>query len=120
MSVTITPQKADSNLIIIGVTNANARSANSNSNQQFRVILTNSSNTGLSGAEDNRLGMFGVTSTINDPGIGTACVLWGYVAAGSTAAQTFKMRFAVSASTTTCTINNGTQTGQMYAIEVSA
>jgi hypothetical protein len=109
LSVTITPQKSDSNLVIIANVGAQTDAASCFCD----LLITDSSNTSLSGTDRHQLG--GGTNIIAQQ------TLFGYVAAVSTAARTYKMRFRkAGGGGTTATVRNGTVVGQMYAIEVSA
>jgi len=107
MSVTITPTKATSSIMIVAA---------------FRVIsdtatngiysLTDSADTALSGAENAYIG--DDTSSFR-----TLITLTGYVSPATTSAVTYKLRFRVE-SAGTIRVGNASLTGQMYAIEVSA
>ena len=112
MSVTITPQKATSNLIIVGIGYALASNAGGDSRVRFQI--TDSSNTALSGAQTMGIGLSsGYTGLVNGN-----LNLWGYVAAVNTTARTYKLRFNVPGGTGY--LNGNDNTSQMYAIEVSA
>ena len=113
ISVTITPQKSDSSVIII----ASHQKEHSVSTTLGRVAycqITDSANTPLSGAQNAGLGWYNGTHTI------TAMeTIFGYASPGVTTAVTYKLRFNV-ASSAFLALRNDTITGQMYAIEVSA
>jgi hypothetical protein len=79
--------------------------------KQGRLQITDSSNTGLSGAENAE-----IYSTAS---VGTNLCIIGFVNAGSTSARTYKGRFYCGASGATLTILNALGTGQLYAIEVA-
>ena len=105
MSVTITPQKSDSAIIVIA-----SIFINTGVSATFMDInITDSSNNVLSGASPamNSLDFFGSVQVI------------GYSTPATTSATTYKLRFR-SSSGTTVTILNTNSAGQMYAIEVSA
>jgi hypothetical protein len=106
MSVSITPQFATSNILLIS---ANfVYSLNATFNARFQ--LTDSSNNAISGASEG---------VLESGASGAMQSLFGYVAAGSTSAQTFKMRFRSNGGGTT-QIWNDVILGQLYAIEVAA
>jgi hypothetical protein len=102
MSVTITPQKSNSMILVIASINSGS------STGRATFALTDSSNNLLSGAErmDERLETGNMT-------------IIGYSTPATTSAVTYKMRFLKSTSGTT-TVFNDINAGQMYAIEVSA
>lgn len=106
MSVTITPQKSDSAIIVIA-----AGRVDPDTNYIGFIRLTDASNNTLSGAEDAAfyaLQMF------------DAFTLIAYSTPATTSATTYKMRFRVANAAGTFEIENGSMTGQMYALEVSA
>jgi len=105
MTVTITPQKSTSAILLFATFTAQAGTTGT-----ARFQITDNSNTAISGAQDTYMGL---TSTIN-----TGLVLWGYATPATTSATTYKTRFASSGGTVV--LYNQLQTGQMYAIEVSA
>jgi len=113
MSVTITPKKTTSALLIVASCNvSNLQTAVDWS----RLQITDSSNNAISGAEEANFGAFNYTVT------GTAqfaaqMTIIGYVTPGVTSAVTYKLRFRTPAGTVR--VNNDVQTGQMYAIEVA-
>jgi hypothetical protein len=99
MTVTITPQKSTSVILLI-------TSAYTFSNSSGGMRITDSSNNAISGAEEMRF--------INCPS-----TVIGYATPATTSPVTYKTQFySVSAGTTI--FQNGINTGQMYAIEVSA
>jgi hypothetical protein len=102
MSVTITPQKSNSMILVIASINSGS------STGRATFALTDSSNNLLSGAErmDERLETGNMT-------------IIGYNTPATTSAVTYKMRFLKSTSGT-ATVYNDINTGQMFAIEVSA
>ena len=106
LSVTITPQKSDSAILLI----ATQRLAPANNAFLF-LQITDNSNNAISGAS---------AAGVGGDGTGNAnfmATLLGYATPATTSATTYKLRFSVSSGTGT--INNST-TGQLYAIEVSA
>jgi hypothetical protein len=117
MSVTITPQKSDSALIIIS--SFTCQLSASVTNPQARFQLTNSANTALSGAQDYGYGSADPSTTFQDFFFGSFTLL-GYVTPSGSSSITHKLRFRSTNANTTSTIQNSQSTGQMYAIEVSA
>jgi hypothetical protein len=103
ISVTITPQKATSAILII-------HSAQTNMGAGVRVEtqITDSSNIAISGAEN--------TDSAGGRALFTA-LAWATPA--TTSATTYKARFR-SSNGGSALLENATNTGQMYAIEVSA
>ena len=112
MSVTITPQKVDSALLIIGTCRAMVSVASPGSNNAY-LQLTDSSNTGLSGAEDIQIG--------NNAAIRAwqYITLIAYATPATISPVTYKMRFKVG-NADSIYLSNDNCTGQMYAIEVRA
>jgi hypothetical protein len=112
LQVTITPLKATSNILLINTYQATL--AGSSSNNQFRVRLVTSAGVFIP-TTANRHGLDGVSpSSLLYSG-----TLIGYVAAGSTSAQTFKQQFSRDAGGT-LTLANNASNGQLFAIEVGA
>jgi hypothetical protein len=118
MSVTITPQKNNSAIIII----AHARTSffsNTTDDVRGGFQITDSSNNAISGAESQNLG------SNNLSGSGTRdfrpnFFILGYATPAVATAVTYKLRFRIIASGSTTVLDNNVNTGQMYAIEVSA
>jgi hypothetical protein len=106
ISVSITPQFSTSNILLISSTFVYSLNATFNA----RFQLTDSSNNAISGASEG---------VLESGASGAMQSLFGYVAAGSTSAQTFKMRFRSNGGGTT-QIWNDVIPGQLYAIEVGA
>jgi hypothetical protein len=113
ISVTITPQKNDSAIILIysGLAEA-ARGAIGNSFGS--VQITDNSNNAISGAQI--IGFGDANSAQHQAPI----VAIGYSTPATESATTYKVRFAIAASGVTLNLLNANQTGQLYAIEVSA
>jgi hypothetical protein len=109
MSVTITPQKNDSAIILVGICLMRNPAGSTNS---ATIQLTDNSNNAISGAESV------VITALDSGGVQTFVNVWGYSTPATTSATTYKMRFRVNSGTSF--IRNNTNTGQMYAIEVSA
>ena len=108
MTVTITPQKSTSAILIMSLFLGWANG----SNPVGEFAITDSSNNLISGAENGQLS--GVLSDLR-----VSVCLVGYATPATTSATTYKLRFRQGASTST-TIRNDLQTGQIYAIEVAA
>jgi hypothetical protein len=109
MSVTITPQKDNSALLLIAsalvdVTGTAARG-------DFQI--TDSSNNAISGAQGSLFGSG--TSFLEGP-----LVLLAYATPATTSAVTYKMRFRAISGSFTVKSRNNIMTGQMYALEISA
>jgi len=118
MSVTITPQKNTSSILVLSMFRVNVLDTASDlvlSNFQ----LTNSSNTALSGAEAMPVGTLRFTTTAN-PRLWMPICLVGYSSPATTSATTYKLRFNSQNASITTELENNDSTGQMYAIEVSA
>jgi hypothetical protein len=115
MSVTITPQKNDSAILLIasmvGSMNSPGASDSSGGTQ-----ITDSSNNAISGAES--VGFGESNTTANFP-IGSI-VLIARATPATTSAVTYKVRFRIGGGSATFSILNSGTTGQLYAIEVSA
>jgi hypothetical protein len=118
MSVTITPSKSDSIILVLAVFTA-APFSSTTSLVFGAVRITDSSNNALSGAQATAAGV----STYNYTGTGfvfTPVTMVGHVAPNTTSAVTYKLRFQVQDAGTTLRLLNASNTGQLYAIEVSA
>lgn len=114
MTVTITPQKNTSRILVIatGCTNGGRSGAGDTT---INYQITNSANTALSGAEKTSFGDYAG----NVLHIASFTII-GSDLPGVTTAVTYKLRFASETTAITTTLRNHTQAGQMYAIEVSA
>lgn len=106
ISVTITPTKNTSNIILIWSFDATGSSARTAAFQ-----ITDSANVGVSGAQN--------ADHTFDTGYEAHIVLIGYASPATTSAVTYKGRFK-SGATNTLTLQNATGTGQLFAIEVAA
>lgn len=117
MSVTITPQKNDSAVIIIatGLFGADATVDVT----RVRYQIADSSNNAISGASEAEYGLTDYsgsgTRTFRSGG-----VLIGYSTPATTSATTYKLRFRCTTANQVVYSGNSIMTGQMYAIEVSA
>jgi len=108
ISVTITPTKSTSALILIW----NFHGDSEGNNRNLQSTITDSSDNSVSGAETN--GLFGASSRIV-----AGQSLIGYVTPATTSAVTYKGRFR-EPNGGFVEIRNDLMTGQIYAIEVSA
>ena len=108
ISVTITPQRSTSAVLVIWTARIGP-----GENGHIILSITDSTDAVLSGAQASIFGSSNGTVQRD-----TANII-GYASPGSTSAVTYKGRFsAVTAGTSS--ILNASQTGQLYAIEVSA
>jgi hypothetical protein len=113
MSVTITPTKSDSAILLMATFNGEAARASAGDARGIWII-TDSSNNSISGAQESRIGdTTGTTITF-------APALFAYATPATTSEVTYKLRFRSQAAGTTVYCYNNLQTGQMFAIEVSA
>jgi len=110
-SVTITPQKSDSGILLIA--SFLAITGGTGIDMTGRLLITDNSNNSLSGTHIN--GVFGTDEDVYMP-----IVIFAYATPATTSAVTYKLRFASAGSNTTLSLNGNSVTGQMYAIEVSA
>jgi hypothetical protein len=106
ISVTITPQKNDSAILLIW-----SFQGSPNNTNEMQARITDNSNNAIAGAEIVRLGSSANFMRANPIAI-------GYNTPATLSAVTYKGRFLTNAGT--CTIVNSETTGQLYAIEVSA
>jgi hypothetical protein len=110
MSITITPQKSNSNLILI----MTLYSQIDDSGAYAQFVITDASNNILSGASIGRgASAYGTFSN-------EYVTLIGYVSPNTTSAVTYKGRFRRSFGTGSIATLNSATAGQLYAIEVSA
>lgn len=110
ISVTITPTSADSDVLLIWVARAEATGGTSNVGY---LSITDSSDVAISGAEDAYYGGNGADSNV----VTQATVAFDSPA--TTSAVTYKGRFRAATGVTN-TIRNDVNTGQLYALEISA
>ena len=114
MSVTITPKKATSNLIIVAIGFSLAQNLSGSGDSRVLYQITDSANAALSGAEVMGLGLSGGSTATANSNLN----IWGYVGAVDTTARTYKLRFFVTGGTGY--LSGSDNTSQMYAIEVAA
>ena len=108
ISVTITPQKSDSAILLIWA----ALVVPGGSDQFVILRITDNSNNAISGAQANGVGTLtgGVSNFV--------VTSIAYATPATTSSVTYKGRYRVTAGSGE--IRNATTTGQLYAIEVSA
>ena len=116
MSVTITPQKSTSAVLVVATFVGEVEDASGPSGLLY-VQITDSSNNAVSGAEEGRQNVFATGAS--SVGSGQATVLMGYATPATTSATTYKLRF-FQTSATTAKLRNSFCTGQMFALEISA
>ena len=116
MSVTISPQKSDSAVIILASFDIFV-SDFTGSQVQCDLQITDSSNNAISGAQRTRIENSGPTGATYWAGHQN---LVAYATPATTSAVTYKLRFRVLTANDLLDIRNAESTGQMFAIEVSA
>ena len=107
MSVTISPTKNTSAVIVLASFDAIARSGSGTAT----FAITDASNVALSGAE---------ARGVDDDAFRVPVTILGYSTPATTSATTYKLRFLAYTSGGNAEAINGTTIGQMYAIEVGA
>ena len=119
MSVTITPQKSTSKILV--VSSFNCLSINSTDNN-FRVMaqITDSSNNPLVGAEQATVGLRNITRSTTFAQFRSVSTIIGYDEPSTISATTYKVRFKINDPNCSFTIENDALTGQIFAIEVAA
>jgi hypothetical protein len=117
LSVTITPQKSDSAILLISIVSVEVANSDATSSADGFLAITDNSNNAISGAENMRLGVFTTTGTHF---IWATGVCWAYSTPATTSAVTYKLRFRSRFTVSTTKLLNNTNTAQLYAIEVSA
>jgi hypothetical protein len=114
ISVTITPQN-NTNAILLISQNYIKTVATSGSNALGEVQITDNSNNVISGAQRNLVGVFASGSEGH-----SATTQIAYATPATENAVTYKLRFKSNVAACTTTLENAVNTGQLYAIEVSA
>jgi len=119
ISVTITPQKSDSAVLLIGIIHNRTNSDATTGNAHGEYQITDNSNNAINGGEAFRVGAEFGPAVIRAFWIPVAIVARDTPA--TTSAKTYKIRFRNSGGSG-CSINalNASNTGQLFAIEVSA
>jgi hypothetical protein len=111
LSVTITPQKTDSAVVLIW-----ASRVGTSNNTVGSLRITDSSDNAINGAEQVSFYPGVAITAVYRNG----AVLVGYTTPASTSALTYKARFKSSVAGLSIGVSNSEATGQLYAIEVSA
>ena len=114
ISVTITPQRNTSTILVMWIVNSQGDRASA-SETYHALSITDSSNNALSGAESS---IIGTGNSLLESRFNSTLI--GYSTPATLAATTYKGRFRSTNASITARLQNATQTGQMYAIEVSA
>lgn len=117
MSVTITPQRSTSAILLICSVKISL-SHPSNLTAQGEMQITDSSNNAINGAEAAFWGFAGLG--LSSAFFNSTSTIFAYDTPATTSAKTYKLRFRMLTGTADITLNNNNNTGQMYAIEVSA
>ena len=112
ISVTITPTKTTSAIILVAQINAEVQAGTFT---RARLTITDSSGNAISGAEQAQFG-----ARANDDETYDLLSLWAYATPATTSAVTYKLMGQVTDSGSTLVLRNNTCTAQMYAIEVAA
>jgi len=120
MSVTITPTKTNSNIILIASMYANIFSSASVSDLRGTLVITDNSNNLISGAQNNNYGGFNINQGSGLATLESIAVLIGYNSPNTLSATTYKIRFKTFTASATARLSNNTNTGQILAIEVAA
>lgn len=119
MTVTITPKKADSNILLIAAGPYNIFFTSSGASNYGYLQITDSSDNAISGVESMEAGLANFSGS-NTMQLFFPFVVMAYTTAGSTSSRTYKLRFKTQTAPTTVRLRMGDATGQMYAIEVGA
>ena len=118
MSVTITPQKSTSAILLISNAGVSAARAGDTGNYGY-LRISDSSNNAISGAQEVALGLANITGT-SDRVSFFYVSLFAYATPATTSAVTYKLRFRSEDASTTLTVRNSSSAGQLFALEVSA
>jgi len=114
MSVTISPSKTSSTVLLVASVNVDILTSANINDAELRI--TDSSNNSVSGAEEVKLRWS--TQNAAPYKMESQLTAVGYATPATTSATTYKLRFRSLGGTVK--VGNGTNTGQLYAIEVSA
>lgn len=110
LSVTITPQKSDSAVLLLAIANAGITDGS-----YVNIQITDNSNNAISSGEDMQIGS-GAAGAVR-----ATYVQMARATPATTSAVTYKLRFRRNAFISgTAALLNSQTTGQLYAIEVSA
>ena len=118
LSVTITPQKSDSKILVLS--NFYTRTYNTSTNNVSGYFqIADSSNNALSGAEETRIGTYRYDYSNGYANFYSHIHLIGYATPGVTTAVTYKLRFRVGDSNIGINVEGADNTAQMYAMEIA-
>jgi hypothetical protein len=112
ISVTITPQKSDSAVILLW--SARLLVSGGSASNAGGMQITDASNNAISGAEDHLAGV----NTASD--VRPSITVIAYATPAVATAVTYKGRFRTASAASTYALQNADNTGQLFAIEVSA
>ena len=118
MSVTITPNKSDSAVILLVFGRLNQFNATDDDMLTFYQI-TDSSNNPIVGAEALRFGTYQLSGS-GTRQFSTALSIAAYATPATTSAVTYKLRFRSNTGNVTTELRGDLNTSQMFAIEVAA
>jgi hypothetical protein len=113
LSVTITPTKNTNVVLVIYVGNVFATRGTTGTPTTL-LRITDSSNNAISGSEEMQI------AAANTTFVTQSTTLIAYSTPATEAATTYKLRFRSINTDTTSRLENNVNTGQLYAIEVSA
>jgi hypothetical protein len=118
MSVTITPQKSTSRIILIcSVQTFSLWSVGDNGRGSLQI--TDASNNVISGGGNSTIGLYNITGT-GSRNVADLVTIFAQDEPATISAVTYKLRFNSASANNIMRIANSEQTGQLYAIEVSA
>ena len=118
ISVTITPQKTTSDILIIS-TAWLITFWSTGDDGRGNLQITDNSNIALSGAQTTTFGTSNLSGTATRQ-TNTSAILLGRSAPAVLTPVTYKLRFKSESANTSTRLSGATQTTQLYAIEVSA
>jgi hypothetical protein len=118
LSVTISPQKNDSAVLLIASVLANTAWSVA-TEQRGSLQITDNSNNPISGAEDSLFGLVNISGS-GDRQFEAPLIIFARATPATINATTFKLRFRTSNASTQTLLRNSFTTAQLYAIEVSA
>ena len=121
LSVTITPQKSNSTVLLV-VSVSVIADGTTDANNYGQLAITDSSNNGISGATDALSGIFNFSrSSAASPAQSyTHFNIWAWASPGTTSATTYKLRWRAPNANITVSTRNASNVAQMFAIEVAA
>ena len=120
ISVTITPQRNTSAIFLLWSARLNVAASVSTTNFRCQTQITDNSNVPISGAEQTTFGYYSDATALNSSDLYYHQSLFAYDTPATTSPLTYKGRFRVLTGSTTISLGNINNTGQLFAIEVSA